>query len=67
MPTFNQSPNFMKPTRKVSIRFVSTYAGFVGESTLLEEIYSQVFTETGEVKEGVSRPLGEDFTSIAES
>jgi phage terminase large subunit-like protein len=46
------------PTRLNSIRFVSTYAGFVGESTLLEEIYSQVFTEVGEVREGVKRPLG---------
>jgi phage terminase large subunit-like protein len=53
------------PTRKNSIRFVSTYAGFTGESNLLEELYSQVFTESGEVKEGVERPLGDDLPCYA--
>ena len=53
------------PTRTNSIRFVSTYAGFTGESTLLEEIYSQIFAESGEVKEGVKRPLGDDLPCYA--
>lgn len=30
------------PTRKNSIRFIETYAGFEGESTLLKEIYDDV-------------------------
>ena len=53
------------PTRKVSIRFVSTYAGFTGESTLLEELYGTVFTDAGELRPGVTRPLGEDLPCYA--
>ncbi|MBU1206451.1 MAG: terminase family protein [Proteobacteria bacterium] len=49
------------PTRKNSIRFISTYAGWEGESVLLEEIYQRVFDKQGNVKPGVNRPLGEDF------
>lgn len=49
------------PTRKNSIRFISTYAGWEGESTLLEDLYSRVFDKQGNVKPGVKRPLGEDF------
>jgi hypothetical protein len=33
------------PTRKNSIRFISTYAGFEGESKLLWELYRQVVTK----------------------
>jgi phage terminase large subunit-like protein len=49
------------PTRKNSIRFISTYAGWENESVLLEEIYQRVFDKQGNVKPGVNRPLGEDF------
>ena len=35
------------PTRRNSIRFISTYAGFTNESLLLEELYKQVI-EQGE-------------------
>ncbi len=49
------------PTRKNSIRFISTYAGWEGESVLLEEIYQRVFDKQGNVKPGVNRPLGEDL------
>jgi phage terminase large subunit-like protein len=53
------------PTRKNSIRFVSTYAGFSGESVLLEDLYSQIFKDTGELKEGVTRPLGDELPFYA--
>jgi len=49
------------PTRKNSIRFISTYAGFEGESALLEDLYHVIFDQQGNVKEGIERPLGEDF------
>ncbi len=49
------------PTRKNSIRFISTYAGWIGESVLLEDLYNRIFDKQGNVKPGVSRPLGEDF------
>ena len=49
------------PTRKNSIRFISTYAGWEGESVLLEELYGRVFDKQGNIKPGVQRPLGEDF------
>jgi phage terminase large subunit-like protein len=48
-----------------SIRFVSTYAGFTGESTLLQDLYDQIFGPAGEIKEGVKRPLGEDLPCYA--
>jgi len=46
------------PTRKNSIRFITTYAGFENESKLLEDLYKQIFTDSGDVKNGVVRPLG---------
>jgi phage terminase large subunit-like protein len=49
------------PTRKNSIRFISTYAGWEGESILLEDLYGRIFDKQGNVKPGVQRPLGEDF------
>jgi len=49
------------PTRKNSIRFISTYAGWTGESVLLEDLYGRVFDKQDNVKPGVKRPLGEDF------
>jgi phage terminase large subunit-like protein len=49
------------PTRKNSIRFISSYAGWEGESILLEELYNRVFDKQGNVKPGVNRPLGDDF------
>jgi len=49
------------PTRKNSIRFISTYAGWENESVLLEEIYNRIFDKQGNVKPGVNRPLGEDL------
>jgi phage terminase large subunit-like protein len=45
------------PTRKNSIRFISTYAGWENESVLLEEIYNRVFDKQGNVKAGVNQPL----------
>lgn len=53
------------PTRKNSIRLITTYAGFEGESKLLEEIYHEIFDAQHNMKEGVSRPLGEDFPCYA--
>ena len=53
------------PTRKNSIRFITTYAGHEGESKLLEDLYRQVFSQDGSVKEGIERPLGEDFPAYA--
>lgn len=49
------------PTRKNSIRFISTYAGWEGESVLLEELYHRVLDKQGNPKPGVLRPLGDDF------
>jgi hypothetical protein len=46
-------------------RFISTYAGFEGESELLEELYHKIFDEQGNVKPGVKRPLGNDFPAYA--
>jgi len=53
------------PTRKNSIRFISTYAGFEGESGLLEDLYHEIFNEDGTIKKGIERPLGEDFPAYA--
>jgi phage terminase large subunit-like protein len=47
------------PTRLNSIRFISTYAGFTGESTLLEQLYYKCFDPQHNVLEGVVQPLGE--------
>jgi phage terminase large subunit-like protein len=49
------------PTRKNSIRFISTYAGWEGESILLEDLYNRIFDKQGNIKSGVQRPLGDDF------
>ncbi len=49
------------PTRKNSLRFIGSYAGWEGESILLEDLYGRVFDKQGNVKPGVQRPLGEDF------
>lgn len=53
------------PTRKNSIRLITTYAGFEGESELLEDLYHIVFDEQHNVKDGVERPLGDDFPAYA--
>jgi len=47
------------PTRANSIRFVTTYAGFEGESQLLEDLYHEIFKDDGTPKESVSKPLGD--------
>ena len=49
------------PTRKISLRFVVTYAGFSGESELLEEIYTQgkggdVVPELAHIEDGEGQP-----------
>jgi len=49
------------PTRKNSIRFISTYAGWEGESVLLEDLFYRVFDKQHNIKPGVQRPLGDDF------
>lgn len=53
------------PTRKNSIRFISTYAGWEGESVLLEEIYHKIFDLRDDVKPSVKHPLGEDLPVYA--
>ena len=53
------------PTRLNSIRFISTYAGFEGESQLLEDLYHQIFDEQHNVKESIDTPLGEDLPCYA--
>lgn len=53
------------PTRKNSIRFISTYAGFEGESALLEDLYHQIFNPDDTLKAGIDRPLGEGFPCYA--
>jgi phage terminase large subunit-like protein len=53
------------PTKKNSIRFISTYAGWENESTLLEDLYHRIFDNQGNMKPGVKRPLGEDFPVYA--
>jgi phage terminase large subunit-like protein len=53
------------PTRKNSIRFITTYAGFEGESELLEDLYHGIFNDNGTVKKGIKRPLGNSFPAYA--
>lgn len=53
------------PTRKNSIRLVTTYAGFQGESLLLEEIYFEIFDEYDNLRPGVTQPLGSNFPAYA--
>lgn len=53
------------PTRKNSIRLVTTYAGFEGESELLEDLYHEIFDEQDNLKPGVTRPLGENLPCYA--
>jgi phage terminase large subunit-like protein len=48
------------PTRKNSIRFISTYAGFEGESKLLWDLYKQVVTQD-EHPEGQGERLHPDL------
>jgi len=45
------------PTRRNSIRFISTYAGYTSESTLLEDLYHQVFDDHDHLKPGVEMPI----------
>jgi phage terminase large subunit-like protein len=49
------------PTKKISMRFVVTYAGFTGESKLLEELYSTVMSgepvpELEHIQNGEGKP-----------
>jgi phage terminase large subunit-like protein len=49
------------PTRKVSMRFITTYAGFTGESNLLEELYErgkagEVVPELAHIGNGEGQP-----------
>ena len=53
------------PTRKAAIRLITTYAGYEGESTLLEDLYHQIFDAQGNVKERVTRPLGDELPCYA--
>lgn len=48
------------PTTRISVRFTVTYAGFTGESELLEGLYRQIFDEEHEIQEGVTQ-LGKDL------
>lgn len=49
------------PVRKNSIRFIVTYAGWEGESLLLQELYERVFDKQGNVKPGVIKPFGDEL------
>jgi LAGLIDADG-like domain/Terminase large subunit, endonuclease domain len=42
------------PTTRISLRFTVTYAGFTGESDLLESLYRQIFSEDNELQHGVT-------------
>jgi phage terminase large subunit-like protein len=53
------------PTRLNSIRFIGTYAGHEGQSSLLEELYHEIFDTNDNVKEGVILPLGDDLPCYA--
>lgn len=53
------------PTRRYSVTLVTSYAGFTNESELLEDLYRQVFNEDLTVKDGIERPLGDDFPAYA--
>jgi phage terminase large subunit-like protein len=53
------------PTRKNSIRFIGTYAGYEGQKTILEDLYHEIFDANDKVKEDVTRPLGEDLPCYA--
>ena len=49
------------PTRKISMRLVTTYAGYTGESKLLEELFDvgkngEVVPELAQIKNGVGKP-----------
>ena len=49
------------PTRKISMRFISTYAGFEGESDLLSELYNKgikgdVIPELASIEDGDGAP-----------
>lgn len=48
------------PTVPVSVRLITTYAGFVGESNLLEGYYRRIFAEDGSLQEGVKQ-VGTDL------
>jgi hypothetical protein len=50
------------PTTRISVRFTVTYAGFTGESDLLESLYRQIFSEDGELQSGVTQ-LAKDLYS----
>jgi len=53
------------PTRLNSIRFISTYAGWSGQSKLLEDLYHEIFDDNDQIKPGVTRPLGDDLPCYA--
>lgn len=53
------------PTRRNSVRLITTYAGFEGESELLEDLYHKIFDDKHNVKPGVKRPLGKKFPAYA--
>ncbi len=49
------------PTRKISMRFIATYAGFEGESDLLQELYTrgtkgEVIPEFATIEDGDGQP-----------
>jgi len=50
------------PTRPYSIRFIETYAGFMGESELLEDLYMNVVTEANQLTvQDLMDTLGPDY------
>lgn len=53
------------PTRLNSIRFIGTYAGYEGQKSVLEDLYHEIFDKDENLKEGVTRPLGEDLPCYA--
>lgn len=50
------------PTRKFRMRWIETYAGFIGQSLLLQDLYLSIFTDFE--KEGKETPLQPGVTKV---
>lgn len=47
----------LPPTRKAPLRVLTSYAGYPGESRILEKIYKRFLDDEGNPREGVEMPL----------
>lgn len=52
------------PTRKTSVRWVETYAGFENESELLKDMFLRVFTDTNETSVRKESPSGNKIEPV---